>query len=93
MQIPTDIHHDEARQLFEASLEGDVARCEYRRDGAVLHLDYTEVPRTHRGRGIAGTLVQAALDYARSNGFKVVPGCSYVRAYMRRHPQTLDLLA
>ena len=93
MQYPLDIRHDEARQCFEVDVDGQTARCDYRRIGNILHLDYTEVPGTHQGRGIAGNLVQAALDHARSSGFKVVPGCSYVRSYMRRHPETLDLLA
>jgi predicted GNAT family acetyltransferase len=30
--------------------------------------------------------------YARRQGLRVRPSCSYVRAYMRRHPDTLDLL-
>jgi predicted GNAT family acetyltransferase len=30
---------------------------------------------------------------ARANGLRVMPACSYVRAYMRRHPDTQDLLA
>ena len=35
----------------------------------------------------------AALDHARANGLKVSPLCSYARAYMQRHPETLPLLA
>ena len=38
-------------------------------------------------------VVRGALDYARANGLKVAPVCSYVRTYMRRHEETHDLLA
>ena len=41
----------------------------------------------------AAALVQAALAYARAQGLRVRPSCSYVRSYMRRHPETQDLLA
>ncbi len=34
-----------------------------------------------------------ALAHARREGLRVRPDCSYVAAYMQRHPQTLDLLA
>jgi predicted GNAT family acetyltransferase len=36
--------------------------------------------------------VQAALAHARAQGWRVRPSCSYVRSYMRRHPETQDLL-
>jgi predicted GNAT family acetyltransferase len=55
-------------------------------------LTHTGVPKPLRGRGIAAELVRAALEHARSRGLKVRPDCSYTEAYMRRHPETLDLL-
>ena len=38
------------------------------------------------GRGIAGQLVRAALEFARGQGLKVRPECSYADAWMRKHP-------
>jgi predicted GNAT family acetyltransferase len=37
-------------------------------------------------------VVKAALEHARAHGLKVRPACSYVSSYMRRHPETRDLL-
>ncbi len=54
---------------------------------------HTEVPPQLEGRGIAAALVRAAFEHAEPPGFKVVPACSYVRAYVRRHPETQALLA
>jgi len=51
------------------------------------------VPRVLEGRGIGSKLVRATLDQVRSEGLKVVPRCSFVRAYMERHPEYADLLA
>jgi predicted GNAT family acetyltransferase len=90
---PIEIVHNQAAHRFEAFVEGGFARCDYRRVGSVLQLHHTEVPVALEGRGIAGQLVAAALDHARKSGLKVAPYCSYVRSYMRRHPETLDLLA
>lgn len=86
-------HHAEASR-FEAALPEGLAVCAYRRDAdGALALTHTEVPPAAEGRGIAAALVRAALDWARAEGLRVRPRCSYVAAYMRRHPETHDLLA
>ena len=87
------IVHDLARQRFEADVAGGVAHTDYQRVGDTLHMMHTEVPPASEGRGVAASLVEAALDFAEANHLKVAPLCSYVRAYMRRHPETLPLLA
>ncbi len=48
---------------------------------------HTFVPKSLRGRGIAASLVRAALAYAEANSYKVVPTCSYVASYMNRHEE------
>lgn len=85
--------HDAAAERFELRIEGWACRCDYRLVDGVMHLIHTEVPPALEGRGIAARLVQAALDHAQTRGLKVLPRCSYVRAYMRRHPGTQSLLA
>lgn len=87
-----NIVHDPGYSRFEAELPQGHAECAYRRQGDVLLLTHTEVPVALEGRGLAAALVQATLDWARAEGLKVRPLCSYVAAYMRRHPQTQDLL-
>ena len=87
-----DIHHDAAASRFEAKVDGGSAECAYRLQGALMNIVHTEVPPQSEGRGIAAALVQAALAHARAQGWRVRPSCSYVRSYMRRHPDTLDLL-
>ena len=86
------IVHRPERSRFEAELDEGLAVCAYRRDGPVLLLTHTEVPMELEGRGIAAALVRAALDWARAEGLRVRPLRSYVGAYMRRHPETQDLL-
>lgn len=87
------VTHNPQGECFELVLPEGRAECRYRRQGGVLVLVHTEVPRALEGRGLAGRVVQAALDWARANGLRVRPACSYVAAYMRRHPETQDLLA
>lgn len=85
------VHHPAASR-FEARVGGGLAVCAYRESNGVLLLTHTEVPPSMEGRGIAAALVKATLDWARAEGRRVRPVCSYVAAYMRRHPETQDLL-
>lgn len=84
--------HDEAGSCFELQEQGHRCVAVYRLIDGVMWMTHTEVPPPLEGRGIAAALVQAALDHARAQGWKVRPACSYVRVYMRRHPETQDLL-
>ncbi len=87
------IEHLPERGRFQARIDGHLCVSDYRLTGGVMHMTHTEVPPALQGRGIAAALVEAALAYARAHGHKVNPLCSYVQAYLRRHPQTQDLRA
>jgi len=87
-----EIRHNVAARRFEVTIDNALARADYQLSGGVLRLYHTEVPQALEGRGIAGALVKAALAHARAEGLRVEPACSYVRAWMKRHPETHDLL-
>ena len=91
-QRPLAVRHNADAQRFEADVDGGIARADYRLQGGVMRIVHTEVPYASEGRGFAAQVVRAALDYARGHGLRVLPLCSYVRGYMRRHPDTHDLL-
>ncbi len=87
-----EIVHDARAGRFEARVDGLHCEAAYELIDGVMWLTHTGVPAALRGRGIAAQLVATALAHARAQGLKVRPACSYVRTYMRSHPQTLDLL-
>ena len=93
MQATTQVRHDSSRHRFIAVVDGHEAELEYERRSDVLSLTHTGVPPEIGGRGVGGDLVRTALEYARAEGLKVEPACSYAAAYMERHPQYADLLA
>ncbi len=88
-----EITNNEKARRFEAAVDGGTAFLRYRIDGDTLHLLYVEVPYQARGRSIAGELTRHALGFAEQNGLKVVPVCSYVSAYLARHPEYSELIA
>lgn len=90
---PLVIEHLPEAGRFQAVVDGLRCVCDYRLQGTVMHIVHTEVAPQLEGRGIAAALVKAALTHAEAARWKVNPLCSYVRVYMRRHPETLHLQA
>lgn len=87
------IQHDPEAQKFFLALEENEGYLLYKEEGDILDLYSTYVPDAFRGEGIAGKLVEAALDHARSNGYQVRPTCPYVATYIERNQEHQDLRA
>ncbi len=87
------IEHDEKAGRFFARVHGHLCVCDYRMRDGVMAITHTEVAPELEGQGIAAELVRTALAHARANGLKVRPLCSYVQAYVRRHPEVQSLIA
>jgi hypothetical protein len=88
-----EIIHDLEKQKFYVIVDGLESHLEYVKSGEVLNLNHTYVPNQLRGKGIAGKLVEAALKHVRENKLKIIPSCSYVAEFVRRHKQYDDLIA
>ena len=78
------VHHNPEKGRFETTVDGFLAVAEYELAGANVVFTHTFVPGELRGRGIAETLVRAGLAWARTQGRRVVPACSYVNVLMQR---------
>jgi predicted GNAT family acetyltransferase len=59
----------------------------------LVTLLHAEVPPQFAGRGVGAALVRGALEILRAEGSRVVSRCSFVNAYVARHPEYRDLVA
>jgi predicted GNAT family acetyltransferase len=88
------IRHEPDARRFVADIGGASAYLTYREiDARILDFDHTYVPGALRGGGIASQLTAHALQYARDHGYRVVPSCPFVAAYIERHPEYRELRA
>lgn len=87
------VRHDEARRRFELEEEGATGFLTYERQDGTIVFTHTIVPAELEGRGIGSRIVRAGLDFARAEGLRVVPQCSFVRGYIERHADYADLVA
>jgi predicted GNAT family acetyltransferase len=91
--MPLNVRHDVEGRRFVADVDGAAAYITYREiDGRSFDFDHTFVPRASRGGGIASQLTAHALEHARKNGWRVVPSCPFVAAYIARHREYRELV-
>ena len=86
-----DIRHNEEASRFETTVDGMVAFAEYDMEGSNIVFTHTIVPDELSGRGIANQLVRRGLEHAREQKLTVVPQCSFVAAFIQRHPEYNEL--
>jgi predicted GNAT family acetyltransferase len=94
VDVPHHLENNEGLSRYELIEDGRVLGvADYRVDGDVVVVPYTEVDPALRGNGLGAALVQGTLDAIRRNGHRVVPQCSYVARFIAEHPDYQDLLA
>lgn len=89
----SEVRDNAERHRFELVEQGHLAFAQYLLDGEVITFTHTIVPSSLQGGGVGSRLVAGALAQVRERGLKVVPRCSFVAAYIARHPEWKDLLA
>jgi len=78
---------------FEILVDGEVIGfAEYQRHGETFSFTHTSIESRFEGRGLGSTLARGALAAVRAQGGSVLPICPFVRGYIRRHPEHLDLV-
>ena len=55
-------------------------------------IEHTEVSEVLEGKGVGKQLVQAAVDYARTNNIKIIPLCPFAKSVLDRKKEWQDVL-
>lgn len=66
--------------------------AEYTLDGTRVSFTHTETEPAFAGQGLAKRLVAEALEDVRGRGHAVLPYCPYVRKFLGKHPEYVDLV-
>ncbi|MFJ8433341.1 GNAT family N-acetyltransferase [Kitasatospora sp. NPDC094019] len=77
---------------FEAWTDDTLAGfAEYLRGDELVVYPHTVVEPAYEGQGVGGALARAALDDARERGLPVLATCPFIKGWMLRHPDYIDL--
>jgi predicted GNAT family acetyltransferase len=91
--VEPEIRNDATAQRYIASVDGsDAGFSAYLRARGRIAFMHTEVDDAFEGQGIGGKIASFALDEARAEGLEVLPICPFVRGYIERHPEYVDLV-
>jgi hypothetical protein len=84
--------HEKENERFIIYMDEKEAFVEYNTGEDELNLFHTYTDPELRGRGLAAHVVRAALEFAKENNLKVIPTCSYVRAFIKRNDEYKELI-
>ncbi|MGW4804888.1 GNAT family N-acetyltransferase [Kitasatospora sp. NPDC004272] len=80
---------------FEISTDaGQAGFAEYqlRDGGSTVAFVHTVIDPAFEGQGLGGKLARAALDTVRERGASVLPYCPFIRGWIAKHPEYVDLV-
>jgi predicted GNAT family acetyltransferase len=91
--VSSEVRHQAEEQRYVITVDGEPAGLtQYeQRHGAVAFL-HTEIDDRFAGQGLASALIRAALDDVREQGGQVLPYCPFVRSWIAKHPEYVDLV-
>jgi predicted GNAT family acetyltransferase len=78
---------------YEARVDGAFAGIsEYELTDDTIVFLHTVVAEEYEGQGVASAIARYALDDSRARGLGVRPLCPYIRGWIDRHPEYMDLV-
>jgi hypothetical protein len=88
-----ELINNEAIHNFELFVNGHRAFIDYKTKDNKIYLIHTEVPAELKGMGVAEALVEKTFNYIEQHQLKMVPLCSYIQIFLKRHPEWNRLVA
>ncbi|HWE89388.1 MAG TPA: GNAT family N-acetyltransferase [Pseudonocardiaceae bacterium] len=82
-------------EIYEGEIEDGAERAglvEYHLHGNEIAFLHTEVDPKFAGKGLGSALARHVLDDARRAGRAVLPYCPFIRDWIARHPEYVDLV-
>jgi uncharacterized protein len=91
--ITRELTDTKGRYLGRVPALDEAAELTMSRASATLFIaDHTFVPDSMRGTGVGRRLVDRLIADARSEGFKIIPLCPFVKSQYVRHPEWSDVM-
>ncbi|PZG12033.1 GNAT family N-acetyltransferase [Micromonospora craterilacus] len=87
------VEDNPAKHRFEILVDNALAGfTTYLPRGEVLVFSHTEVDSAFQNMGVGSALMRGTLDQVRAQGGRVVPQCTFMAAFIERHPEYADLV-
>jgi uncharacterized protein len=91
--VETAVSDNPARHRYEITADGELAGFTvYELRPEVIAFMHTEIGDEYGGRGLGSILIRCTLDDVRARGLSVLPYCPFVRSWLERHDDYVDLV-
>ena len=91
--MKTEVVDRPEKHRYEVLADGEVAGfVQYQLSPGEILFIHTEIDEAYEGKGLASVLVRHVLDDARERKLAVLPLCPFVRGWIARHEDYLDLV-
>ena len=88
-----EVHDVPAEKRFVAVADGVRAgEAVYIRTPDLIVFTHTEVDPAFEGKGVGSALARAALDQARAWELPVLPLCPFIKGFIERHREYVDIV-
>lgn len=91
----TEVKHNETDKNFEVFQDGKHAGLmtyTWAGDDKFI-IDHTEVDAQYNGLGLGKNLVEAAVNFAREKGVKIIPLCTFAKATIQKNSDWTDVVS
>ncbi len=93
--MQTTLQLSDTKGVFTAYIQEDTPAGTMQfnlRENKIMVITHTLVVPAFEGQGVGKALVVAGVAYAQEQGYKILPLCSFARAYIERKPEWQTLL-
>ncbi len=88
-----DVRNQPEQSRYAVFLDGELGGfATYQESGREISLTHTEVDSRFEGKGLGSGLARGALDDVRKRDLRLLPHCSFISGYIKRHDEYLDLV-
>ena len=81
------------QEFTDADGETRLVFADYATQGDSRVILHVEAAPELRGGGASGRFMQALVEHARAEELKLTPRCGYAVAWLKRHPESSDVVA
>lgn len=88
-----DVRNQTEQSRYAVFLDDELAGfAAYQESGSEISMTHTEVDSRFEGKGVGSGLARGALDDVRRRDLALLPHCSFISGYVKRHDEYLDLV-
>ncbi len=91
--MATNVRNEPEQSRYAVFLDDELAGfAAYQEGEGEVSLTHTEIDSRFEGKGLGSGLARGVLDDLRAREVAVLPHCSFISGYIKRHAEYLDLV-